>query len=578
MKFCPYCGCELPLANAKFCPECGEKLGAPPQERQDRQDEYEMPAQAVTQPEGEQNFYGRGEEPEAARYIPPVQEEPQYAKAKSAVDRAAVAVQSELEFERLEDDVQYVHIEDYDADESYEDYEREIPKVRAEKVKPQKEPRVKVKGKGIGAVKIIIIVLITAILLGCFAGFAALKINAGKAPQNAVDEFIAAVSAGDTQYMLAHMETGDSGLASAEDAKLMCAAMTENLNLVDFKAHLLAADGDWAGGSDERYSAFSFKQTKDSLFFQKFAVVVSPIEVVVHTAIEDITLYVDDKPVKTSESADGLKLMLPPGAHAIRAVYEEYGSEYELGAADVISFSKTQPSSVSVTEKLASAEIELSGLETNLQVLINGDKTDIKAEGGFIVLNPVFSGMTITVKCDEYTEEFDIGTGSVQEFSVEYIEEQEAKEQEDGAAPGEMTNRELLETLAPRFYSFYLSYLQAINVWDATLIHGVSEQYKSELITKMETYNKGLVFNFNEMIIDRRSMSRETKDGEMYASFNIRAVYNYAEKEKPDTWLAGGNYQIVTMHFDKDIGDWVVAGTAVKDAMNFSDDTFTIKP
>ena len=123
-----------------------------------------------------------------------------------------------------------------------------------------------------------------------------------------------------------------------------------------------------------------------------------------------------------------------------------------------------------------------------------------------------------------------------------------------------------------------MSYLEAINEWDNTLIHGVSEAYKVDIISKMEAYNKGLLFNFNELTVDRRSVTRENKEGESYASFNVYADFNYAEKKNEDKWLAGGNYQIVTMHFNKDTQDWEVAGTVIKDELELSDDVFSIKP
>lgn len=572
MKFCPYCGEALPVPTAKFCPECGERLAV----------QAEGPAvpspeklwqQAIAEPEDYAEAEPEPELPLPVRHHD-AQQQREYA-------RAPVALRDEPAPYPREDnavEVDFVDFEDpYFETGEPEPEEEPAPRGKAKapkRVKPAKTAKSRKPRSGSG--KIWAIILAAVLVLTGGASFVVLKMNAAKAPQRAVDAFVAAVAAGDTKYLLANMETSGSGLASAADAKQMCTAMSENLNMTELREHLLAGQGDWAGGNDEAYSSFSLKQTKDTLFSQKFVVKISPIEVLVQTHIEDIALYVNDKAAKAEKTDDGLLLKLSPGTHNLRAVYEQYGPEYELGKAEITSFSATEPNTVLLTKALSKAEIELAGTETGLQFLIDGTKSGLKQTGGFLVLDPAFAGMKITVKCDQYSQDFTLAGGD-EVLEVNYIKELEGKSA-NTQNPAEMTNRQLMNLLAPRFYLFYQSYLEAINQWDKKLITGVSDAYRADLITKMEAYNEGLLFNFNVMTFDRRSISRAVKESELYVTFNIQADFNYAEKTSEGKWFAGGNYQIVTMHYNAAAKTWEVFGTVVKDKLEFSDDTFTIKP
>ncbi|MEG0273399.1 MAG: zinc ribbon domain-containing protein [Hydrogenoanaerobacterium sp.] len=532
MKFCPYCGEPLPQENVKFCPECGEKLA---QIKAPNSEPSPLFRQAQTQ--------------------------------EQEILQKALALSAQSSDTNNAENYYKSSASDYSSESDYEYDEDEIPQT-------------KVKKRGIGVGKVIIIMVITAILLALCAGYVIMKLTAKKAPEKAVDDFISAVSAGDTQYVLRHIKSTDGKNINTESAKKLCTDMTENMNMTAFRGHLLSKIGYGDADADALYSAFNFVQTENSLLSQSFTVELANIKVLVHTAVPDAELYVDDKLVKAVPDESGsISLSLLPGRHSICAVYTGYGAEYELGKADVVSFSANEQAEASVSDKLASAEIELSGLENNLQVIINGNPVKTDTTGGFIVLNPVFSGMELTVKCDEYSEKFTMGGGVSQQYKVSYIAKREEEQDKEGDTPvGKMTNRQLIETLAPQFYAYYRSYLEAINVWDATIIHGVSDEYRAEVIKKMEDYNQGLMFNFNEMTVDRRSVVRETKDGEFYVKFNVYADFNYAKKGKEENWLAGGNYQVVTMHYNKDILGWEVSGISVKDNLKLSDDVFTIKP
>lgn len=590
MKFCPFCGELLPTPEAKFCPECGERLVLPvtPAQPQPTQPQplEQIPKDETKRPTPEELWQQAISEDEEMMHQP-LQPEPAQQRASVQKVQVNVALDEESSFTEVEKDDLYPdddyapEVEHEFIDENFEDeldeyaqQEQPIQNQGNQFFSSSKPSKIKKHSSGIS--KVWLIILFVIIILAGVAGFAGLKIKAKNAPEKAVNTFVDAVSSGDTKYVLANIETSGSGLTSADDAKKMLSSMAENLDMKKLKGHLLASQGDWVGGNDEKYNCFSLKQTKDSLFSQKFIVKISPVQLTVQTDIKDLTLYVDDKKVDAQPTDGGVVLKLAPGSHKIRATYQKYGPEYELGKTEITSFSTTENPTVSMTKNLATAEIELAGIETGLQILVNGSKTDIKPDDGFVVINPAFTGMKITVKCDQYSQDFDLAADD-QTYSVDYIKELETK-YPNAENPSEMTNRQLIVSLAPRFYAFYQSYLEAINRWDKKLIKNVSEAYYADLVTKMEAYNQGLLFDFHGLTFDRRSISRTIKEGELYVTFDVQADFNYAEKTDSGKWFAGGNFQTVTMHYNASSQNWEVSGTVIKDKISFSSDTFTIKP
>lgn len=559
MKYCPYCGEPLLVPSAKFCPECGETLHTAPQHSKD---------QAETVHNAKVVWTSHEDKPDAADAYDPID-------AIDARPPIATAVVEAEDYVTIEPDEPSFNdaafAETFYSDTVYDNSPQ--AKEPVQKARPEKAARVKRQPSGKG--KIFLVIVCSLLLLVCAAGYLVLTMNAKKAPAQAAKAFVTAVSDSDYAYVLENIETAGSGLSSAAGVKKLVAAMQENMDMNALRSHLTAPEGDIAAGYEESYSCFGLKQTKDSLFSQKFVVKLSPVQVAIQTAVDDMTLYVDDKKVQVQKSESGLTLKTPPGTHKLRAVYEAYGPEYELGLSEFTSFSAKEPQEVTVTKNLATAEVELAGTETGVQVLIDNVKTSIEPQGGFIELSPAFVGMQVSIKCDQYTQDFTVSSGGDHSFVVDYIAQVEAQ---GGIAPAEMSNRQLINSAAPRFYSFYQSYLEAINVWDKKLIKNVSADYLVDVVQKMEAYNKDLLFNFHGMTFDRRSLSRSVKEGEFFVSFNVKVDFNYAYKSDNSKWFAGGNYQGVTMHYLPAAKDWEVYGSTVKDQMQLSDDVFTINP
>ncbi|MBC8545929.1 zinc-ribbon domain-containing protein [Clostridiaceae bacterium NSJ-31] len=591
MKYCPFCGNPLPLPGAKFCPECGESLVVAPVPEPAA--EPELPQRA---PRAAHRAEQHSEpEPAAPRLTPEelwrqaiseeVEEEIPMESAVAPPSAVEIKAEPEAAVQAAapEPSAAPVAVLDFPAASELNEEARDLPIPEPLPVQKREKPAAAVSTQkpkkrsshGSGVIWMTVAALVLA-LAGAI-GFVLLKMNAANAPQKAVDAFVDAVAQGDNSYVVANIETAGSGLSSSEDVARMVASMREDMDLSALKDHLLSSQGDAMGGYNETYSCFSLKQTKDTLFSQKYVVKVSPVQVKVQTAVEDMTLYVDDKAVSADLAEGGLLLKVSPGSHTIHAVYSAYGPEYELGRAELTgSFSSTVPVEVSLGQGVASLEVELAGTETGLEVLVDGKSSSIQPEGGFIVLHPAFEGMQVTIRCDQYTQDFTVAGGGDQIEAVDYIAQQEAQNP-NPASPAEMTNRQLINSLGPRFYSFYLSYLDAINQWKPELIKGVSEAYREDLLQKMEAYNKDLLFDFHAMTFDRRSIDRYEKDGELYATFNVQADYDYAYKSDDSKWFAGGNYQIVTMHYNSGSGEWEVFGTQVKESLDFSSDTFDIK-
>lgn len=541
MKYCPICGELLPVASARFCPECGGLL-------EDTDD---------VQPGAGRS--GREQDRSEAR--------------GGSARRGATATQTDERFGEPEPDLYIDAVIKEEVSSQYEEPEATQTPASSRGGK-QKDRAVQMRVKGSGRGKIALVILCALLLLGALAGFLVLQMSAGKAPMKAAKAFADAVNTGDSAYVLANIETSGSGLVSSGDVKKMMDSMRENLDMKALRDHLVATHSGEAGSTNDTYSCFVLKQTKDTLFSQKFVVQIKPVQVSVKTSVDDMALYVDDKKAKAEKSESGLVLKLAPGAHTLHAVYEAYGPEYELGKSEVLSFSATEPEEITVTKNLATVEIELAGTETGVQVLIDNVKTKIAPVGGFVELSPAFAGMTVTVKCDQYTQDFAIETSGDHSLAVDYL----TKAEQGAATPAEMTNRQLITSAAPGFYSFYQSYLEAINRWDKKLIKNVSDDYLKDAIVKMETYNKDLMFNFHGMTFDRRSLERKVTQGELYVTFRVQVDYDYAYKSDNSKWFAGGNFQKVTMHYDTAKKAWEVYGSEVSDKMTFSEDVFTINP
>lgn len=559
MKYCPYCGESLPVPGAKFCPECGETLHTAPQHGKNPTETVHNAKVVWVEHEDQP----RGGSAGAGHDV--IDISPTHATAVEAEDYITIDPEEEVSF----NDAAFE--ETFYSDTVYDN--SRPPETPEQKAKPQKAARVKRQSSGKG--KIFLVIFCSLLVLFCAAGYMVLTMNAKKAPAQAAKAFVTAVSDNNYTYVLENIETAGSGLSSAADVKKLVAAMQEHVNMNALRSHLTAPEGDIAAGYEESYSCFALKQTKDTLFSQKFVVKLNPVQVFIQTTVDDMTLYVDDKKVQVQKSEDGLTLKAAPGTHKLRAVYDAYGPEHELGVSEFTSFSSKEPEEVTVTKNLATAEIELAGTETGVQVLIDNVKTSVTPEGGFVELSPAFVGMNITVKCDQYTQEFTVSSSGDHSFVVDYIAEVEAQ---GGTSPAEMSNRQLINSAAPRFYSFYQSYLEAINRWDKKLIKNVSEDYLADVVQKMEAYNKDLLFDFHGMTFDRRSISRSAKDGEFFVSFNVKVDFNYAYKSDNSKWFAGGNYQGVTMRYLPATKDWEVYGSTVKDKMQLSDDVFTINP
>ena len=615
MKYCPYCGEPLPKHDYKFCPECGERLNAtltgPGDEvlepgamaRKEARFEVHIPEEELlSRPQYriEVPLPGspRNDEPEDA-----CQKEEELGQTLDTWERKEADMPpstKEVRQDAPEEDI----FEPVDMEATCEPEACMGAILAAEPIDmPEEEPELWIrpdgwtpedntyhrgaphrahraahtaKGKNMVA-RVWPAFLVAVLLLGGAAGFITLKLQEKEAPSRAAERFAGSVYAGDVQTVLGQLETAGSGLSDAASVGALCSAIKQAATQQEFKAHLLSMGNPDAAGYQETLSAITFRQIKGDLFSQKFAVRVEPVPVLVKTGIMDTVLYVDDVRAEATVQENGFLLRVPPGRHSLRAVYEKYGTEYELGETQMQSLSSKTPSEVTLSQKTASVLIELSGVETDLVVTVDGEPLVPQPTGGWITLDPAFLGMDVTVECLEYAQSFEIAASGKQTLAVDYIGILEQKNPGGrNPAPELLSNRQLVDKLGKRFYTCYRSYLEASNQENEALIRDADEAYRASLLQNIKDYNSGYLFQYKSMQVDRRNISRMEKEGELFATIRVEVLYDYTKRAGSPQWMAGFNRQDVTLRYDKDARDWIVYGSKVNDALELTEDTFTI--
>ena len=565
MKFCPYCGEALQdQRKYKFCPECGERLqvDAPEQAVQETDeqpaDTAEEAASAPAAPDAYHEFIPPAPEPDVSA--------PHDAYREFAPP-AAIVTQEEAADEPEEPEEPEVWIRPdgwTPEDEAQED------------TAPRRAHKAVGGGKKRTLRRAVVAFLAALVLVGGGAGFAVLKLRQNDAPARAAQRFAESVYTGDTKYVLSHMETAGSGLTSAESVAAMCASIRESIPQGQLESHLLAMGDTMAPGYSEALGSLQMREVENGLFSQKFSVRVAAVPVLIRTEIDDASLYVDGARATPTPVAEGLLLELAPGRHELRAAYEEYGKEYELGNAVVNTFSSAKQE-VTLTQNTASVAIELAGVESNLSVSVDGRGIHVPQNVGWLTLNPAFVGMQIELVCDEYTQIITIEAPGKQTMAVDYIETM--VQQNPGGRnpePAMLTNRQLAEKLGKRFYTCYRSYLEASNTGNEALIRDADENYKAALIRNMNDYNSGYRFDFKSIEVDYRSVTRFVEEDKQFATVRVEVLYNYTKRTGDLNWLAGFNRQDVTLLYDEARGDWLVYGSNVDDTLTLSEDTFTV--
>ncbi|MDD2956610.1 MAG: zinc ribbon domain-containing protein [Oscillospiraceae bacterium] len=522
MKFCPWCGETLINGEAVFCEHCGKRIrppasetpGAQPsKEPEKREDE---PEAAALKPVSHLEF-----EEEPAEYIPS-QAPPPAEETPPVID---------------------VHYRDASGGE------------RPRRVK-------KAAGKSF-ALPMLCVIAGVALAVGG----ACLWMAAASAPKRAAAQFVQAVENADTAYIREHLQPQNTYAVTDEGLGQMCRSLQQAQLIPALEGHLLALGDPAKEGYRADLGCFAMKESRGGLF-REYEVAISPVPVKAAVGLQEVTLTVDGETAAYTANNDGdVPLRLLPGSHTVKAAYSGYGTEYPLGEESFEAFS-TEGVTLWLNQSASTAVIELAGNETGLSVSLDGRTTGLKAQSGRVVVSPAFAGMSVALSCDEYTEEFLLGSGETQNFEVKWIYETEKKNPGPASlAPADITNRQLASVGSRQFYQFYLSYLEAINQWDPSRITGVSNLYSQELIEKMEAHNKDYLFDFKWMEIDKDTVDRWEEDGKTWAGFAAQVYYEYSYKDDTSMWYAGGNYQQVTLVYEEGSGRWEVAGTKVYDSM-----------
>ena len=605
MKYCPWCGQPLADPKAPFCGECGRQIAtgrekepaSPPPSRQREEDdpfarqwrqfeeEFSSRKQAARRAPSptDRELKGPlifGQEPPreadeedrpAAGPSPTDQdlEEPLiFQREEPAPPAEPVSPPPAREFkldlpqELLEDDPQPLH-------------KKLSPKTKKKRTvvtggrpRPgEEEPREKERRPVSPAAVILVGVLVVALATAGIILFHTLSVK--KAEQAAVD-FASALAQSDLTYLEDRLAKPDATLWEEGVLEGICQDLNATVPQKTVENHLKAMGNSSKLGYNSQLSALTVVRS-GSLLTAKYYLEIQMIPVTILTDLEGLTFQVDGRETPAQAAEGGYSLLVPPGSSKVEAFGELSGSQQSMGSAQVSTFA-AQPVTLSGFANDDSAlRIELAGTETNLSVLVNGVESAIKPQRGMLVVSPVSKGTVVTVKCDQYTQDFTVQSDGGEKTQVELVENPAATDD-----PAQMTNRQLIEEIAPQYYAFYTSYLEATNQWDDSLIVQVYQGYRDELVERMETYNAGLTFKLLELSVDRESVVRGTMDGAMTVSFYIQTTTNYQYKDKEDKqWYAGGNLQEIIMRYNQEEDQWETAYSRIDDSIVMSDDLIT---
>lgn len=584
MKYCPWCGGELP-ASGQFCPHCGKKLPV-----------LEEPAPT---PAAARAAAQTGEGPsqpvrvfEPQRPASPPSQEPPRQPAQNAARPLYRPPVPGSEEEPVE--VQYRELPPEEVDELF-------PAPQPEQEEPRSGPLGEVVART-SPKRLWLFVALASVLILAIVGLT-VWMSIRNSPSRMVEDLTNAIRLGDTATMARLMDGGAGLQLQDSDIERFAQELRGEKTLLRLQDHLLSMGDPLAAGYQEEYNCFELVRTEGFSLHNPYRVIVYPMVVDLRTDLPQLTLLVDGEPALHMSDLQGDALVEPanalygnaysgvldgsddgqgrvvnipvslaPGSHELQAAYDQYGTAYDLGGHSVYSYCATQMVEVDYAGERPVMVIELAGSEHNLQVSVDGTQVDIEPAGGRLTISPAFAGMKVQVQCDEYTEEFTAGTAPTQNLQSQYLLAVEQRNPDlVSLAPADVSDRQLIGYLADQFATFYRSYLQAINDWDPEQITGVDERYIDELVAKMDAHNKDYLFRLNSIDVDKDSLKRLDAEEGVVASFAVEIDYDYAYKTEPERWYAGGNFQTVNMAYNEQYNEWEILKTQVYDSLTLSD-------
>ena len=606
MKYCPWCGQPLADPKAPFCGECGRQITAREPEEPSRSKPGSQPQREPDDPfarqwqQFEEEFSSRKQ---AARRTPsptdrelkgPLifgQEEPEEPAEEipSGPSPTDADLEEPLIFQREKTDIPPEPASPPPAREFKLDLPQELmeddPQPLRKKLSPknkkkrtvvtagrsrsprEEEPDDKARRPVSPAALILAGVLFVALVVAGIIFFHTLSTKKG---QQAAADFATALAQTDLSYLEGRLAMPDTTLWEEGVLEGICQDLNSTVPQKTVENHLKTMGDSSKLGYNSQLSALTVVRS-GSVLTAKYYLQIQMIPVTILTDLQDLTFQVDGRDTAAEAVEGGYTLMVPPGSNKVEAFGELSGSRQSMGSAQVDTFA-AQPVTLSGFASDSSAlRVELAGTETNLKVLVNGVESAITPQRGILVISPVSKGMVVTVKCDQYSQDFTVQSEQGEKVQVDLVDNPT-----DTQDPAQMTNRQLIEEIAPQYYTFYTSYLEATNQWDESLIKQVYEGYREELVQRMETYNAGLTFKLIDLSVDRESVKRGTMDGAMTVSFYIETTTHYQYKDKEDKqWYAGGNLQEITMRYNEDKDQWETAYTRIDDSLVLSDDLIT---
>lgn len=516
MRYCPHCGAELPENRGRFCSFCGKPLAEDP-DRQSQTDEgiLVLPDSAV-----------------------------------STIEEKAQNLDDETmdELNRMKEEA--------------ENLPSEPPIIVLDPGEDPNRPPTRFK---ISIQRMTLVWAAASLIFLTAIGLGLTLFMGGNTPEQFVSQYIEAVEDGKTDYIAQHTRRQvEEDFKPGQLDKIYKDLMAFG-NIEDFQTHLLTSLGE-ESPDNAPYSCFRLTDSKGFMGRKVYQVEIGDVQAGYSTNLPSMAVLDNGTSLTVQQEGTQVQFYTLPGQHRIEGIYQEYGQDYPVGSQEFVSFSLEPFRLEEMSKSFSQVEIQLTGQETNVKLLVNGQPTRLIPQNNFLIVNPAFEGMELVVKCDQYAQKFFVTDKKQQSFEPLYapiiIDDVNAELDPHYLRPEQMTNQQMVSIAGESFFSYYQSYLKSINQWNTHYLENVYPDSMAQVIHKMETNNKDFLFRLKSVAVDTDSGVRYLMGKDLYLDFYVKVSYDYAYRNggEKDTkkWYADGNIQKVTMIYPQNKKRWFV--------------------
>lgn len=324
--------------------------------------------------------------------------------------------------------------------------------------------------------------------------------------------------------------------------------------------------------------AIALVSEKKLLFFSAWQIVIRPVNLELTTSAPDCLFLVDGEPVSPQAAAQHTAQGLVPGFHDVRVRYEGYGLEASSPAVRALCLANA---SVEVPFPECAAVSIPCDFEAD--VYINGELTEIKAEGGALTFTAV-RGMKLRIQPQRGGETYEHTVEDPKLLEAIVLKDSDSgsrpsgDSEEDGeeTEPEEKTPEKYREPFLDDMLRYYRSYLDAINKQDSGKLEACSDKQREYAAERVANpLNATNLFEFTEIVVDMDTLEYYTReDGRFAAKMRIGLRYDFKPRSG-GAWEEGGNTQWCEF-IEEPSGEWICDYTEVRDSDTLSDNQIIV--